>query len=192
MHKCFSIWYHEKWGLNAVFMVLFVTGMLSIVFCPASAQWAPLPNAPSTTTRIDDVYFIDDNKGWSCSGDGFIHHTPNGGQNWYQQFFAPEYLRSIEFISPTRGFCGSLDGNVYRTTNGGITWTNITSSLPVAPYGICGISHFGATVFLTGNWSNDAALYKSLDSGVTWSYMNLSNLANNLVDCLFTGPGEVL
>jgi photosystem II stability/assembly factor-like uncharacterized protein len=158
----------------------------------AVSQWVQLPASPFTSSRLDDIYFVDDNTGWTCSGDGYIYKTVNGGTNWFLQFASAEYFRSIEFINPTTGFAGTLDGKVFKTTNGGSTWTDFTATLPVPPYGICGISHFGNTVFMVGNWSQNADLYKSFDGGLTWSHQNLNSLAENLVECLFINANEIL
>lgn len=158
----------------------------------AFSQWVQLPGSPFTTSRLDDIYFVDDNTGWTCSGDGYIYKTVNGGTNWFLQFASAEYFRSIEFINPSTGFAGTLNGKVFKTVNGGSTWTDFTATLPVPPYGICGISHFGNTVFMVGNWSQNARLYKSFDGGVSWTYQNLNSLADNLVECLFINANEIL
>jgi Photosynthesis system II assembly factor YCF48 len=85
-----------------------------------------LPNSTGTVT-LPDMYWINDNEGWICSGiNGEIYHTTDGGQSFTTQ--TTQYSTySIYMLSSTEGYAGGLNGRVYRTTNGGDTWSVIGS-----------------------------------------------------------------
>jgi len=149
------------------------------------SQWTTL-NIPSSG-RYDDVFFINDYVGWAAGGPSTeIYKTTNGGSNWTLQYTSGKYLRCIEFATPTLGFCGSLDSSFYKTTDGGNTWTDIANTITPKPPGICGLSAPTSNVIYgCGIWSFPAYLIKSIDGGNTWTTIDLSSLANALVDVHF-------
>ena len=174
--------------LKKFILLLLFAGTCGMV----SAQWTPLPSGPFSTLRFDDVYFVNDQVGWTCNGQGEIYKTVDGGTNWFLQFSCPYYFRSIEFLNASVGFAGTLDSKVYKTNDGGSTWIDFTADLPVVPNGICGMSHFGNTIFMVGAYFNGAKMYKSFDGGNTWTYQGFNFAATNLVDCLFLNANEIL
>jgi photosystem II stability/assembly factor-like uncharacterized protein len=149
------------------------------------SQWTTL-NIPSAG-RYDDIFFIDDSVGWAAGGFGNkIYKTTNGGSNWTVQYTSGKYLRSIVFATPTLGFCGSLDSSFFKTTDGGNTWTDIANTITPKPPGICGLSAPTSNIIYgCGIWSSPAYLIKSLDGGNSWTNIDLSALANAIVDVHF-------
>lgn len=152
----------------------------------ASAQfgsWILLPNSPPTPDRFDDLYFVNDSLGWTVNSQGKIYKTIDFGDTWNQQFQANVYFRSVEFLNADTGFAGTLNGNLIKTLDGGQNWYHYEDSLPVNVDGICGMSHFGNTIYAVGIWSTPAYVLKSTDAGATWSYIDLSDYAGAAVDC---------
>ena len=102
-----------------------------------TSPWSQFPGSPSGTTRHDDIYFIDENNGWSVRATGLIHKTTDGGNTWVLKLTQTgTHFRCIGFASPSRGFAGNLgvgsydgavaDSNVlYQTLDGGDTWKNV-------------------------------------------------------------------
>lgn len=163
--------------------ITFFLILLSTTKC--FGQWTTL-NIPSGG-RYDDVFFINDSVGWAAGGNSTeIYKTTNGGSNWTLQYTSGKYLRSIEFATPTLGFCGSLDSSFYKTTDGGNTWTDIANTITPKPPGICGLSAPTSNIIYgCGIWSSPAYLIKSLDGGNSWTTIDLSSLANALVEVHF-------
>jgi len=176
----------------------------------AICQWEAL-DIPSST-RYDDVFFIDENTGWAVGGPaGTIYKTIDGGVIWAHKFSTPFqngssgsrfYLRSIEFATPTLGFAGSLDSLLYKSIDGGETWTDISNNIPFeieyenttlthVP-GICGLSAPSANVIYgSGIWNaGPAYIIKSTDGGDTWTTTDMSQWATQLVDVLFLDENE--
>ena len=86
-----------------------------------------LPSSSGTTT-LPDLYFVNDNEGWICSGLlGEIYHTTDGGSTYTTQT-TQYYTNAIHMLSSTEGYAGGLNGRVYRTTDGGGTW-NVLGSI---------------------------------------------------------------
>lgn len=74
-----------------------------------------------------DIYFINQNIGWSAGTKGLIHYTSNGGLNWIGQTPLKNNLiyRSIYFTDSLTGWCVGDSGRILKTTTGGII-TNFT------------------------------------------------------------------
>jgi photosystem II stability/assembly factor-like uncharacterized protein len=85
-----------------------------------------LPNSTGTVT-LPDMYWINVNEGWICSGiNGEIYHTTDGGQTFTIQT-TQYYTNAIHMLNYNEGYAGGLNGRVYRTTDGGITWNALGS-----------------------------------------------------------------
>ncbi|MBK8965093.1 MAG: hypothetical protein IPM36_00130 [Lewinellaceae bacterium] len=172
----------KTWKIVLVSLILPLTGL--------SQTWQPLdiPSAP----RYDDVFFLNQQKGWTCNSNGQIYQTKDGGQNWtlqYDQFGI--HLRSIEFLNDSIGFCGGLNAGakLFRTTDGGQNWVNITNQIPGLPGGICGLSCPGNNVvYGCGQWSGPGYVIKSTDGGLTWEVIDQSALTSRLIDVFFITP----
>lgn len=156
------------------------------------AQWTTLP-LPGNLGRYDDIFFLDADEGWTCNGDGYIHHTTDGGDSWELQFNSPtnDYFRCIEFVDADHGFCGTLDGRLLESTDGGDTWNDIMDRVPASIPGICGLSApTPEVIYGVGIWSVPGYVIRSEDAGQTWTYTNMSAHARALVDVHFVSPLE--
>jgi len=164
--------------------------LLATVSGFAQLQWRPLASAPENTngTRFDDVFFLNEQVGWAANGYGAtVHKTTDGGQTWEQQvsFAGQYYLRNIEFLNEDVGFLGTLNNKFFKTVDGGANWSEVTN-FPTIPAAICGLDCVGTTtVYGCGAYFTPAYVIKSVDSGQTWQYIDMSAYATALVEILF-------
>lgn len=154
----------------------------------AQSEWQYLPDSP-TGGRIDDVFFLNEQRGWCATSDGRIWKTTDGGITWALKYSSNGYFRSIEFLDENIGYAGSLDSKFLRTTDGGDTWTNLAPSITPIPKAVCGIAIPSAEVaYAVGQWDNPAFVLKTTDGGLSWTRQEMGNQAMALVDVFFTHP----
>ncbi|MBM4157234.1 MAG: T9SS type A sorting domain-containing protein [Ignavibacteria bacterium] len=82
---------------------------------------ASLPN----TNYDENIFFYDDNIGWTCGLIGNIAKTTNGGVSWAavtSGIFSSSLDGGIYFWDLNNGAAFGLTGLVLRTTDGGTTW----------------------------------------------------------------------
>ncbi|WP_265131112.1 YCF48-related protein [Chryseobacterium oranimense] len=169
--------------------ILFVFTLLSSLFY-GQYNWTTFSYPPSNGTgRYDDVFFLNENLGWGVrGGTGAVFKTENGGASWTQQTVngpANQYYRNIEFLNENIGFLGTLNNSFYKTTDGGNSWNKVNNISPY-PDAICGLDCVGtSTVYGCGAWFSPAYIIKSIDSGNTWQYIDMSGYANALVEIIF-------
>ncbi len=132
-------------------------------------------NAPTASSRTDDIWFLDAERGWAVNSNGHILHTPDGGQTWQRQFSATgAYLRCVGFANDQLGWVGTLteSSRLFHTKDGGATWI-LVNNLPLeAPPAICGLSVVNErVVYGSGTNFPDRAtgVIKSVDGGETWT-----------------------
>lgn len=159
----------------------------------AQPTWQPVPNIFSNPNgqRFDDVFFLNENLGWAANGFyARVYKTTNGGLNWTEQLNENNipgnyYFRNIEFLNEDIGFLGTLNGTFFKTNDGGDNWAEV-NNFPTNPNAICGIETVGSsTVYGCGAYFGPAHIIKSIDSGETWTYTDMSSYANALVEVLF-------
>ncbi len=175
--------------MRKVFLLL----VLSSFSINAQLQWRALPAALTNPNnqRFDDVFFIDENIGWAANGAyAAVYKTIDGGATWSTQLTEATlggnyYFRNIEFLNENIGFLGTLNGVVLKTIDGGDHWNPITN-FPTNPAAICGLDAVGtATIYGCGAYFSPAYIIKSIDSGATWQYINMSAYASALVEIAF-------
>jgi photosystem II stability/assembly factor-like uncharacterized protein len=143
-------------------------------------------------------YFASPTKAWVLSryaenGAGSLYYTTNGGSNW-TRYDVPFSGGSIQFLDDNTGYVFQITGAamqkqsvvLYKTTDGGATWTknydndpNVPGSSNTLPLG----GHKNGMTFSTsttgwigGDIPTDGYFYfyKTTDSGVTWSRLQLA------------------
>ena len=161
----------------------------------AVPQWQALPAAPQSV-RMDDVHFLDADRGWVCTAEGRIHHTTDGGSSWTLQHDDPAlYFRSLRFADALRGFAGTLNSDdlLYRTTDGGGTWASVPGIPEPRPNAICGLAVASSQViFGVGSYSEPARMIHTTDGGASWASRDLAPLASTLIDVQFRSATEGL
>ncbi|MBC7883902.1 MAG: photosystem II stability/assembly factor-like protein, partial [Saprospiraceae bacterium] len=143
--------------------ILLTYSLFIIAFSQSfSQQWSNAGQIPFAN-RYDDIYFVNQETGWTVNSEGNIFKTVDGGDNWIFQYQNSYYFRSVEFLDASTGFAGTLDSVLLRTTNGGATWESIEHLVPQPFRGVCGMSHVGDNVYGVGVWSYPAFFIKSTD-----------------------------
>ncbi|MGQ0778832.1 MAG: YCF48-related protein [Pseudonocardiales bacterium] len=149
-------------------------------------------NAPVASSRTDDIWFNDPQRGWAVNSNGQIVYTEDGFTTWVEQLHDPEvYFRCVGFASETRGWVGTLTAGkrLFETVDGGATWTNVTDLPPLAPSAVCGLSVVDeSVVYASGtNFPNrPTSMMRTIDGGATWQAWDMSAHATLLVDTYFT------
>lgn len=124
-------------------------------------------NLTSGTLEIqNDIFFINQNTGWSVGNNGTILYTTNGGASFVSQTSGvTSTLFSVQFLDANIGYIatGSL-GRVLKTTNAGTNWALVTSA---------GSSGLYASHFMTPNFgwvaSLNGAVYLTVNGGTNWT-----------------------
>lgn len=168
-----------------------------------TSPWSQFPGSPSGTARHDDIYFVDENTGWSVRANGLIHKTTDGGTNWLLKLTKTgTHFRCIGFASLTRGFAGNLgvgsydsavtDDNVlYQTFDGGDTWKNVPGFAEEGMKGLCAMYILDANhIYGGGRVRGPAYFIRSTDGGANWTIRNLTatGVMNGIMDIYFKDP----
>jgi photosystem II stability/assembly factor-like uncharacterized protein len=163
-------------------------------------KWHALPNAPSKSARLEDLFFIDAFTGYTTVPSDLaenLYKTTDGGNTWINlSDTALSYPRCMTFINANTGWIGTYLGvwpasypGVYKTTNGGLNWENQFASFSDTTMGVCGITALDENnIFACGRWYAPAKFYKSTNGGTNWSIKDMSSYATRLIDCYFTSP----
>lgn len=176
--------------------LLLLLFLLFSVVMHSQATWHLLPNSPSQTFRHDDVFFINENKGWVINVKGEVWKTLDGGTTWNKSTQQSSSFRCVGFSDSLRGFIGNLcPGSwaatndtvpLYKTTDGGNTWSPITVFNGPFPKGICGIRVVNDSVIVgCGRVGGPSFFVRSTDGGVTWTSKDMSSYAGMLIDVSF-------
>lgn len=158
---------------------------------PPQHRWRRT-NAPQASSRTDDIWFFDAERGWAVNSDGNVLQTLDGGDSWQQRFAAPPgvYLRCIAFANGETGWVGTLDqaNRLFQTRDGGATWAPVEVLPGPVPPAICGLSVVGERV-VYGSGTNiprhPAGVIKSVDGGASWTSIDMGAHATLLVDVFF-------
>ncbi|MCX6150795.1 MAG: YCF48-related protein [Ignavibacteriales bacterium] len=113
---------------------------------------------------VNDLFFLDENNGWSCRPGGQWTKTTDGGANWTGGTVGSESFSSVFALDVNNAFLAGGNGTVYKTNNGGTNWTLCTTGITNALYDIRAIDN--QTI-----WAADDAgtIIHSTNGGTTWS-----------------------
>jgi len=184
----------KKLSATAIILVAFI----NITW---SQTWELLPNSPEAEYVNDDIYFVNENKGWMVNLSGFIYRTEDGGNSWDTLLIKPgTAFRSICFTDSLNGFAGNLGpgswiSNVfdtiplYHTTDGGLTWNPVVNITGVYPAGVCGMFVVNdSVIYAVGRYAGPCAVLKTIDGGQNWTSTDFSNKFDDLIDLWFFSP----
>ena len=174
------------------FLLLIFFSSLSL----ARYSWLPMPNAPTTTNKHDDVFFISATMGFVVTRDGKIFKTTDGGDSWnVKASYAGVRLRCIGFADSLRGWAGKFQVNpstqyaLLQTTDGGGTWSEVKNIPSPAPSGMCALfADLDPVIYGCGRYAGPPIFIKSTDGGLSWISKDLSSISNMLIDIYFFNP----
>lgn len=179
---------------NPHFMIRYQTYIVLFLAFALNAQttWQPLNILSNgSNQRFDDVFFLNETTGWAANGFfAAVYKTTDGGATWVEQLNETDlasnyYFRNIEFLNENIGFLGTLNNDLFKTLDGGENWTIINNISP-NPAAICGLETVGvSTVYGCGAFFSPSCVIKSIDSGITWTNIDMSAYANALVEITF-------
>ena len=80
-----------------------------------------------TGNWADEVFFVNESRGWACGSGGMIRRTDDGGETWTSQSSGTSYYVAVLFfLNKNEGWAaggyGAGNGFIRHTTNGGDTW----------------------------------------------------------------------
>jgi photosystem II stability/assembly factor-like uncharacterized protein len=161
---------------------------------PLTPGWTAMP-WPSASGGFEDVYFVDENRGWLADVGGSILRTTDGGANWERVYVASGiFPQAVGFATPDIGWLGNVnfsnlppEAPLYETLDGGESWHDVSARIdgPVAA-GLSGIFVLDRdNIFAVGRFMGPAFFMRSNDGGATWKSSDLAPLANGLVDVHF-------
>jgi photosystem II stability/assembly factor-like uncharacterized protein len=158
--------------------------------------------------KQDDIAFINPDTGWYGNGAGKLYHTSDGGISWVKLWEKPgTFIRALGFIDANIGFLGNVGTDyypdvtdkqpLYRSGDGGKSWVAVSAPGIDKVAGICGIDilpvtrvyqgerRVGHIIHAAGRVGGPAMMLQSLDSGVSWSVIDLSKQAGMILDVKF-------
>lgn len=134
-----------------------------------------------TSSRLNSVYFVDNNTGFSIGYNGTILKTKDIGETWEKiAIGTSKCLSSICFSTDSIGIIVGDSGLILRTSNLGDTWSVISSSTNTNLNSICFVND--SIGFMVGD---NGLLMKSNDYGLNWNIINL-NISQKLTTVDFT------
>lgn len=170
-----------------------------------------------TRVELKNIFFTDTLNGWAVGNEGVVLRSTDGGLTWtdanpsdrvVNQSTAMGACESVKaelfdifMISTSVGFVVGDDGALQKTTDGGLSWSFVTNppsafacgSDPDDGYAI----HFfqnsgtGFAAYSKGLIAGDHnRLWRTLDSGETWTEVALPNTTVSPVACPPTSGTE--
>jgi photosystem II stability/assembly factor-like uncharacterized protein/alpha-beta hydrolase superfamily lysophospholipase len=158
--------------------------------------------------KQDDVFFVNENYGWYCHGEGKLYHTKDAGKTWNLQWNKPgTYFRCLGFTDTLHGFVGNVGMDyfpgvsdstcMYETFDGGQNWKPVTAITGPYPKGLCAIDiyqqlynnagndGYRPIIRAAGRVGSPAFLMTSYDNGVSWKSENMSAYTKMIFDIKF-------
>lgn len=185
------------------FIICLFAGMLvAIPALEAQYDWELLSNSPQNGQKQDDVFFVNEQLGWSVNGSGRVYRTNDGGASWTQQLNqAGSYFRCIGFRDSLNGFLGNIGPNyfpgvsdftpLYQTSDGGDNWEPVPSAQITGPLptGLCAIQVIDDQhIVAAGRVGGPALWMRSSDGGQTWQSSSLAIHIQMITDIYFSSP----
>jgi photosystem II stability/assembly factor-like uncharacterized protein len=179
IRKLFMIDASNGWAIGDAYVLRTYDG---------GATWYSV-TAPGVST-IRNAFFQNSSKGWVLTTDS-IYRTLDGGGTW-AQYNVPFNGGYLQFLDDTNGFVlsGELSGmhkhavSLYQTSDGGATWTLKYANDPSQPNNTLpfsghkrGMTFRDTSTGWVGGYIPSAGtvyLYKTTDSGVTWTQQPLA------------------
>lgn len=95
----------------------------------AGASWNKAFVSGDAKARLNRVFFVNKNSGWTVGNRGIIYQTVNGGKSWRAQTSGVALdLTDVKFLNTAEGWAAGDGGAMLHTTTGGNIWTPVSSN----------------------------------------------------------------
>ena len=132
--------------------------------------WSTVSGLP-TTSRLNTVFFTNDNTGFVAGNSGVISRTINSGTNWTAQTSrTTNNINNIYFKDDNNGFYVANGGELRSTNNAGTTWSS--TNLSPSSNNLNSISFPSSNIGYVGG--NNGTILKTINGGSTWSLISNS------------------
>lgn len=142
------------------------------------------------------VLFLDAARAWTAAA-GALIATSDGGRRWHGLGALPPSCVPFEFLDPAYGWCNAAavvagqSVNLYRTVDGGLHWQQVpVTRRPTAWAAASAAQGWEPTINFTSptvgwaelncNASFNNEIYKTTDSGASWSAQPLTSMPPSL------------
>jgi photosystem II stability/assembly factor-like uncharacterized protein len=140
-------------------------------------SWAAVTQ-PTNSSSLYDIFFIDNNTGWTCSSNAFdenleMYKTTNGGSTWNSSatgLFAERTFMGLQFLDANNGWAVGFGQEIDRTTNGGANWSAVNSGTTADFWGVQFLS--STTGYIVGTNSTVLKTTNGTSTPVTWTSKN--------------------
>ena len=130
-----------------------------------------------------DVYFINEDTGWTVGENGRVFGTQDGGSHWVAQASnTSAILWSVSFRSASVGWVVGGGGTLLKTLDGGTSWIQQNNPSPDELRSVC-----FPTDSVGYACGDNGTILKSTDGGVTWQ-QQVSGTAEGLCASSFVSP----
>jgi photosystem II stability/assembly factor-like uncharacterized protein len=130
---------------------------------------------------VNDLYFLDRDRGWAVTTSGDVFRTTDGGDTWQLMSNVGAWLRGVAFSDDKNGLiCGSA-GYIARTVNGGSSWQKVGAAPPYKLETVAYRTRSDAYAVGEGG-----TVLRSTDGGSSWAGVGL-NTGRYLRDAAFAG-----
>ncbi len=138
-------------------------------------------NSP-TSSALFDICQLNAETFLTCSWDGIIYKTSDGGKTFTANKLSKSYLKKIYFINEFLGFAGGSEGKLFRTTDGGDKWFDVKINTLATINDIIFVQQkIGYIV------TSDGELFISENSGMDWFKVMTQNQSLNKITILNNG-----
>jgi photosystem II stability/assembly factor-like uncharacterized protein len=91
-----------------------------------------------------DVFFLNEQKGWIGTNQGFIYYTANRGDSWQIQYMGlAKNIFRVDFLDDSCGWVACSNAMLGRTIHGGLNYSWDQIFLPYPPYDIDTVDIWG-------------------------------------------------
>ncbi|HMI64062.1 MAG TPA: YCF48-related protein [Puia sp.] len=139
-----------------------------------TAHWKMINTGINTV--LLDIWFTDSLHGVLTGADSMLYRSVDGGQTWKPSINSKSDLQCLYFLNAKQGYAAGINNFAY-TLDGGQTWTvkaisgTLIDTIRSAPYSF----PWPNLQFVSGSngyLTTGKGLYKTTDTGTTWTIVN--------------------
>ncbi|MBK9099684.1 MAG: T9SS type A sorting domain-containing protein [bacterium] len=158
--------------MKSFFIIIFSL----LLFClPINAQEGWQKYLRVSSSRLEDIQFIDENHGTVVGLNGTIVKTNDGGETWNAQYSGTTYaLSSVCYVDTNIGTIVGSMGTILRTTDGGANWVNqsIVDTMSLQTVYFSDENIGTAVGWVLENFQSKALILRTTDGGENWNIQN--------------------